>query len=147
MSESRTPRVNQVVLGGNLTGDPKLWPSRKEGGNSVLAFRMAMNQSWRVPGEEHPRTRTDFANVKVFGRHTEKLAEMLGKGTGVVIVGAWASDNYEKDDGTKVESYYVNALSVQIVCRMKPRSGEDAPDLGGRSGEPEPGEHLDDIPF
>lgn len=99
--------MNKVFLMGNLGTDAEL---KKVGENSVLNFRIAVNQSWKnAKGEKQERT--DWFSCALWGKRADAIAQYLTKGTRVVVEGELRTRDYEKD-GVK---HYATDISVQNI--------------------------------
>lgn len=85
--------TNNVTLVGGVTRDPEL---RMTGnGTPVLQLGVAVNHSRKVDGEWTDEA--NFADVTAFGDLANNVAESIGKGTRVIIVGRFTYRTWEKD--------------------------------------------------
>lgn len=120
--------MNNIVLVGNLTKDPKLITKGK---NPRAIFTIAVNERFGDDGEE----RTHFANATAWGTLAENMANSLSKGDRVVAVARL--NTYGKDveiDGDEVEltmtSFTVTALGPDLrwaeaeVTKVKPEKSK-----------------------
>ena len=102
--------VNNVVIVGNMTGDPR---RNGEGEAGAVSFGMAVNR-WRVPGAqgaEDKAARTEFIDVEVWGSQAENVLESLGRGDRVIVAGQLRYDRWEKDGELKTR-VKIRALAV-----------------------------------
>lgn len=87
--------MQQVNLVGNLTADPKLYPS-EEGKKPYARFSVAVNEKH---GEQEATT--DFYDITAFGTLPENLATSLHKGQRIIVQGhlhTW-QEPYRTADG------------------------------------------------
>lgn len=102
--------VNNVVIVGNMTGDPR---RNAEGEVNAVSFRMAVNR-WRTPGAqgaEAAAARTEFIDVEVWGSQAENVLSSLGRGDRVIVVGQLRYDQWEEDGEFKTR-LKIKALAV-----------------------------------
>jgi single-strand DNA-binding protein len=134
---------NLVMLTGNVGQDPDF--KVIGGGRAVLKFRMATSDK-ALEGKE---PRTDWHSVVVWGKQAEWLSPVLTKGSKVVVTGKLRSGSYEKN-GTKVYTYEVEAMSVEVVTRdrqaMTPAPGAVAPRAHGGGGASAFTSGFDELP-
>ncbi|WP_194165010.1 single-stranded DNA-binding protein [Pseudactinotalea sp. HY160] len=120
--------MNNIVLVGNLTKDPKLITKGK---NPRAIFTIAINERFGDEGEE----RTHFANATAWGTLAENMANSLSKGDRVVAVARL--NTYGKDvevDGDEIEltmtSFTVSAIGPDLrwaeaeVTKVKPQKSK-----------------------
>lgn len=92
--------LNQVVLTGNLTGDPELryTPS----GTPVASFTLAINRRIKdaVTGDWKDGE-TSFFTCNVWRQQAENVAESLTKGTRAIVVGRLRTRSWETPEGQK----------------------------------------------
>ena len=162
------PRLNKVLLIGNLTRDPELryTPS----GTAVADLRLAIDDDY-VKADGSRIERTCFVDVTVWARTAETSCEYLSKGRPVLIEGRLRLDTWETNEGQKRSKLCVTADRVQFLGGPPQRDRDQAPpgsgvpprDEGGSRGAPEssesspgtepasqappPSEGEDDIPF
>lgn len=102
--------VNNVVIVGNVTGEPR----RNGGGEAgAVSFRVSVNR-WRLPGAQGAddgATRTDFIDVEVWGSQAENVFESLGRGDRVIVAGQLRYDQWEEDGELKTR-VKIKALAV-----------------------------------
>jgi single-strand DNA-binding protein len=130
---------NQVTLVGNLTEDPevRVTPS----GATVAGFRLAVTPRVRE-GDTWKDGETSFFRVSVWRQQAENLAESVGKGARVVVVGRLRTRSWETPEGdkrtvTEVEADEVAAsLKFAQVSLHKPEREHQAPGRGQFQDEP-----------
>jgi single-strand binding protein len=98
--------MNNVTLMGRLTRDPELKYS--QAGKAYCRFTVAINR-------EFNREEADFINCLAFGKTAETIAEWLGKGRRIAIVGRIQTGNYENKNGEKVNTFEVVADRFEFV--------------------------------
>ena len=98
--------MNHVTLMGRLTRDPELKYS--QAGKAYCRFTVAINR-------EFNREEADFINCLAFGKTAETIAEWLGKGRRIAIVGRIQTGNYENKNGEKVNTFEVVADRFEFV--------------------------------
>ena len=120
--------MNKVILCGNLGKDPEV---REIGENKLATFSLATNEKWKT-GE-----RTDWHNVKAWGRLAEIVGQYLKQGSQVVIEGQIRYDKVEKDGETKFYTS-INCTSMEMIgskqSEEKPKTSP--PPIGDESELP-----------
>jgi len=101
---------NKAILVGNLGTDPEL--KAIDGGNSVLSFRMATSKNW-VDKAGEKNEKTEWHNVKIWGKRAEALNKYLSKGSKVFIEGEITTRQWEDKDGGK--RYTTDIVASEIV--------------------------------
>jgi single-strand DNA-binding protein len=113
--------MNKVFLMGNLGTDAEL---KKVNDNSVLNFRIAVNQTWKdAKGEK--KERTDWFSCALWGKRAEALAQYLTKGTRLVVEGELRTREYEKD-GVKHYATDINVSNVEFAGGGKREGGSNS---------------------
>lgn len=103
-----------IQILGRLTREAEL---RDAGDTKVCAFGVAVKQY----GEEEPT----FYNVSLFGKRGEAMAEHLGKGQQVVVVGNLKIRKYEYQ-GEHRTSYEIRASDVEFAGSKPEGAGSDS---------------------
>jgi single-strand DNA-binding protein len=101
-------QINQMVVEGTLTRDAELRYAKN--GQALCTFGIANNTYAGVGKDEH----VSFFDCVLWGVRAEKLSTYLTKGTGVVLLGEFRQERWEKD-GEKHVSYklVVDKLSLR----------------------------------
>ena len=102
--------VNNVVVVGNLTSDPRMG----EAEGKVVNFRMAVNR-WRKPGQEPEdeiKERTEFIDVECWGSQAENVGSSLRRGDRAIVAGQLKYDQWADDDGNPKSRLSIKALAV-----------------------------------
>lgn len=112
--------MNIVVLGGNLSKEPKL--SKTASGISVLNCTIAVNRDYK---DKDGNYQTDFIDFTCFKQTAEFLNKIAHKGSFVIIKGSWQVRKYTNKDNQEI---YVN----EVVCENvqvppTPKAEESAP--------------------
>lgn len=98
--------MNNVTLMGRLTRDPELKYS--QAGKAYCRFSLAVQR-------EFNREEADFINCLAFGKTAETIAEWLGKGRRIAIVGRIQTGSYQNSNGDKVSTFEVVADRFEFV--------------------------------
>ena len=98
--------MNKIIILGRLTKDPEL---RKTTSNkSVANFTVAVNHKFN-------KEETDFFNCIAWEQKADFVAEKVGKGLRVLVVGKMESRSYDKSDGTKVLLWELQVEEVELI--------------------------------
>ena len=108
--------MNISILSGRLVYEVEL--KETDNGKKYLSTRIA------VPRNDKDKT-TDFFNFRAWGNTAEFIAKYFKKGDPITVIGELRNSSYEKKDGTKVETSFVEATKVEFVPRAS-RSEESA---------------------
>lgn len=141
--------LNRVTLLGNLGADPEL--RHTGGGGAVLNLRLACTESY-LDKDKVRQERTEWVNVVVWGKRGEGLANVLKKGSSVLVEGGLRTTSYDDRDGNKRSKTEVHASNIVLTGS---RPGGASPAEGGyrRAGASAPkgdafeGEEGEDIPY
>ena len=99
-------QMNKIIILGRLTKDPEL---RKTTSNkSVANFTVAVNHKFN-------KEETDFFNCIAWEQKADFVAEKVGKGLRVLVVGKMESRSYDKSDGTKVLLWELQVEEVELI--------------------------------
>ena len=102
--------LNQVVLVGRLTSD--LETKELEDGKKVSNMTLAIPRSFKNADGEYE---TDFVECTLWNNIAEITAEYCKKGDIVGVKGRLQTNNYEKEDGSKVFKLDVVAEKVTFL--------------------------------
>ncbi len=137
-------RLNNVVLGGNLTRDPVL--RKLASGSSVAEFGLAINESY-TSKDGTKVEQTCFVDVVAWDKRAESAHAYLHKGDSLIVEGRLAYDAWQNDKGEKRNRLRVNARQLHFVGGR--RRDTEAPEAV--AGAPEPvdtgAEHDSGLPF
>jgi len=96
--------LNQVVLTGNLGGDPEIFYSSE--GNPVASFNIAFNSS---------KKKTCWIKVACFQKLAEIVSQYLHKGARIAIIGTLDQHKWETEEGVQKSSFQVIANSIEFI--------------------------------
>ncbi len=102
-----TDGLNRVTLLGNVTSDAEL----RQTGSSVLKFSLAINESY-LDRNKVRQERVEYANVVLWGKRAESLAQYVVKGTRLLVEGSLRTSSYDDRDGNKRRKTEVVATNV-----------------------------------
>lgn len=114
--------MNIVVLGGNLSKEPKL--SKTASGISVLNCTIAVNRDYK---DKDGNYQTDFIDFTCFKQTAEFLNKIAHKGSFVIIKGSWQVRKYVNKDNQEVYVNEVVCENVQVPPPMKAEGDEAKP--------------------
>lgn len=97
--------MNNVSISGRLVYEPKLTENENY---KILPMRLAVSRNDK-------KKTTDFINAKAWGSAAEFIAKYFHKGDPIELTGRLQVDNYEKQDGTKVNDTYIFVLECNFV--------------------------------
>jgi single-strand DNA-binding protein len=89
--------MNKVILSGNLGQDPEL---RQVGDTSVTSFSLATTKRYKTKTGEKAK-KTEWHNVKAWGKKGEVINQYLKKGNSVLIEGELQYEKWEDKNGNK----------------------------------------------
>ena len=89
---------NDWIGWGNLTRDPEL--RYFENGSSVCNTGVAINKQWTDKNGVKQES-VEFIDLSIWDKMGENVAESLGKGDRVVVVGTLKIRRVEQEDGSK----------------------------------------------
>ncbi|HVP55893.1 MAG TPA: single-stranded DNA-binding protein [Candidatus Eisenbacteria bacterium] len=120
--------VNKVILLGNLGKDPEV--KYTQGGMAVATFSLATTERAKDK-DGNWQDRTEWHNVKAFGRTAEVAGEYLKKGRSVYIEGRIHNDSWD-DKETGQKKYRTEIIVNDMIMVGGQREGAEAG--GGYSG-------------
>ena len=103
--------LNQIVIVGRLTSNPEVVKS-ENGGSDRSQITLAVPRSYKNADGAHD---TDFVDCVLWGGVAENTAEYCKKGDIVGVKGRLQTNNYEKEDGSKVFKLDVVAEKVTFL--------------------------------
>ena len=104
---------NTTTLIGNLGSDIEVRtiPS----GQKVVNVNLAQNRTY-VDRNGDTHKDTSWFRLKAWGKQAERMADLLGKGSRVLVEGRLESRTYDKDGVTR-EVVEVNVLNFELIGR------------------------------
>ena len=122
------PNFCNIVIAGHLGKDPELKFSAS--GTAVCSFSVATKTGY---GDRECST---WRRITIFGKRGEKAAELLTKGTAVIISGEEQNREWTDNDGNK-------RYSLEVVANDWSFAGSKAQGVAA----PAPESYNDEIPF
>lgn len=119
--------MNQVILMGRLTADPKI----NEGTTKVASYTLAVDRTKKAENGEKV---ADFISIKAFDKRADFAQNYLHKGTKLVVRGRLQTGKYTKQDGTTVYTTDV-IVDDQEFCESKATAEQSAVESGKPSAE------------
>ena len=90
--------MNEVMLMGRLTADPKIGVSKGENPKKTADFTLAVKSSYKEKnGEYH----TNFIFCTAYGQRAEFVEKYLKKGSFIALQGSLFTRNWEDDNGNR----------------------------------------------
>jgi single-strand DNA-binding protein len=131
---------NKTILMGNLTRDPEVHKGRSD--MVIVTFTLAISDKYK------DQERTDFVDVKMFGKRGEAFAKFHNKGERAFIEGRLRLDTWEdKNGGGKRSKLYVVGDNFEFVGRGKEAPGGSGGARGGAQEEDPWERALTSTPF
>ena len=124
--------LNKVILIGNLGKDPEV--KYTQGGMAIASFSLATSSSQKDK-DGNWQEKTEWHNIKAFGRTAEIAGEYLKKGKTVYIEGRIHYDSWDdKDTGQK--KYMTQILASDIILLGGRQGGAGAESAPARGSHP-----------
>lgn len=102
-----------ITITGNLVADPEL--KFTNNGKALATFTVVSSKSSKKPDGTWENTDTTFWDIKAWGKTAENLADSLGKGVSVIVVGTAVQENWDdKNTGAKRSKITVTAWNVGV---------------------------------
>jgi single-strand DNA-binding protein len=132
--------LNKVILIGRVGKDPETKTTTT--GMQVTDFSIATSEKYK--GEE----KTEWHNIKAFGKLSDIISQYVGKGTLVNVIGKIQTSSWTDQSGVK-------KYRTEIICNeMKMLGGDSKPAVSNAQSQPAPqpqkpdiDQEFDDIPF
>jgi single-strand DNA-binding protein len=124
--------VNKVILIGNLGGDPEV--NSSQGGSAWGKFSLACNDKYK-DRDGVWQERTEWVNIKVFGKTAENCGRYLRRGSKAYVEGRLQTHSYEKDGEKK---FFTEVVANQVVFLDSKQDGQGGGDRrydDGRGGQ------------
>lgn len=115
MADYRVPRVNKIIITGNLTADPEL--RYTPDGQAVLSFRIASNRRYRNKRSGDWEEDVTYVRINAWRELAERMGERLHKGSAVFVEGRLQSRSWETPDGQKRSAIDILALTIQDLTK------------------------------
>lgn len=118
--------ANITILTGNLAADPELRVISN--GTPVASARLIHSESYFDQTEEKWKDGKPVAiDLEIWGKSGEAFVNHSQKGTELLIESHLVSNNYEKEDGSKVYGHRLRVTSWKVISRGKDPSPTEAP--------------------
>jgi len=130
--------LNKAMLIGNLGKDPV---NKNVGSTNVCEFSIATTEKWKDKAGQK-QEKTEWHNIKAWGKTGEICAQYLKKGSSVYVEGRIGQETWEKD-GVK---HYKTVITVDKMVMLGSKDGNAAPRDSAPS-EAAPPIDDDSIPF
>jgi single-strand DNA-binding protein len=129
-----------VTVVGNLTGDPEL--RFTPNGVAVANVRLAVTPRVRE-GDQWKDGETSFFRVNVWRQQAENVAEILTKGTRVIVTGklrnrSWQTDGGEQRTVTEIEADELGPSLKWATAKVERANRAGAGDKGGQFNDGPP---------
>lgn len=106
--------INNVVLNGNLTKDIEL--RYTPNGVSMARFTLAVQRSF---SDGNGNRESDFIQCIAFKKTAETLANYVGKGSKIGVVGRIQTGSYENSEGKRVYTTDVVVNEFEFLDKKK----------------------------
>ncbi|MCH6559295.1 single-stranded DNA-binding protein [candidate division KSB1 bacterium] len=115
MVNLKMPDINNILIAGNLTGDPVL----RETSNvtPVANFYIAANRKFKDNTGQW-RENVCFVGVVAWYKLAESCFEYLKKGAAVMVEGELQSRNWKNEDGSNNNVVEIKARRIQFLNRQ-----------------------------
>jgi single-strand DNA-binding protein len=100
---------NNITITGKVGQEPEL--RYTPGGMAILTFSVADTYG------KDEKKKTTWHNITVFNKLAENVANTIGKGSTVIVVGRYEQEEFTKKDGTKGKAFKIIADEVGASCR------------------------------
>ena len=143
---------SNVTILGNLTRDPEV--KHMDGGQVLTKLSVAINRRWKDRNDQKQEEVT-YVDCEAWGRTGETIAQWVGRGDPIYIVGRLKLDRWKDAEGKGRSKLFVVIEHFQFVGEKGAKAGGLEQEISGpiakaaESGGGDP--HLpigeDDIPF
>ncbi|MCH8955502.1 single-stranded DNA-binding protein [candidate division KSB1 bacterium] len=115
MVNLKMPDINNILIAGNLTGDPVL--RETSNGTPVANFYIAANRKYKDNTGQW-RENVCFVGVVAWYKLAESCFEYLSKGAAVMVEGELQSRNLKNDEGSNNNVVEIKARRIQFLNRQ-----------------------------
>ncbi len=115
MLDLKMPDINNILIAGNLTGDPVL--RETSNGTPVANFCIAANRKFKDNTGQW-RENVCFVGVVAWYKLAESCFEYLKKGAAVMVEGELQSRNWKNEDGSNNNVVEIKARRIQFLNRQ-----------------------------
>lgn len=124
--------MNYISLIGRLVYDPEIKTTKS--GTNYTPIRIAVDR-------RDKNRSTDFLNCRAWNKTAEFIVRYFKKGDPIWVIGSLQNDNYERQDGSKVQDLVVMISDVGFVPKPSGRS-DQAPAEPQADEAQEPGPEM-----
>lgn len=117
MSNLKMPDINNVLIAGNLTGDPIL--RKTNNGTPVANFYIASNRKFKDNTGQW-RENVCFVGVVAWYKLADSCNEYLRKGSAVLVEGELQSRSWKTSDGNHNNVVEIKARRIQFLSKQGP---------------------------
>ena len=114
--------MNQSILSGRLTAEPKVTYTQSETPLCIARFTLAVNRKYKREGQPD----ADFISCVAMGKTGESIKNFLHKGTKIEVRGRIQTSSYTNRDGNKVYTTDV-MIDEWEFAESKAASQQNAP--------------------
>jgi single-strand DNA-binding protein len=144
--------VNRVILIGRLGGDPEI--KHLPSGDASATFSVATSEKWKDRETGEQREKSEWHNIKMFGKLAEIAGQYLKKGAQVYLEGQITTETWEKE-GVKHYKTVIKCNSMTMLGSKDAGGNQSAPQAAPQArptAAPQQHTHNhdgfnDDIPF
>jgi len=135
--------LNKVLLIGNLGKDPQVFNT--EAGITICSFSLATTEKFTDKSGKK-QTKTEWHNIKTFGKLAEICSQYLLKGKQVYIEGRISTNEWTDSDGNKksIKEIIANQM-IMLSSRANVEHVADVPDYQQQTQEKQVDDS--DLPF
>lgn len=126
--------LNNIVLSGRVTIDPKIYSYRD--GNGKVA-KLAVAHNYVTKTKDGQKVESFFLDINVFGQSADFVERNIAKGDECVVVGTIGMNSWTTDTGEVRTRVVVNAQRLEKVWKqgeIKDETKASAPHQSKKSG-------------
>lgn len=124
MNTYRVPKINNIMMVGNLTADPE-YHITKTTRAMVANFRIAWSEKFKTK-DGQVRERACFINVSAWLKLAELCKKFLEKGDKVYVEGKLLTRSWTDKEGQQKQNLEILANRIEFL-KMKDRHDDDEP--------------------
>lgn len=131
--------VNNVILVGNVGGDPELRST--SGGTSVVNLSLATTERWK-DSDGNKQERTEWHRLFMFGKRAEAIAEYVKRGDRLYVEGSIRYNSYEDAEGITKYTTSIEINNFQFLSSNNDAATTNSAPQESRKatrGKPTPG--------
>lgn len=121
MANLKMPQINNIIITGNLTRDVVF--KRTSSGTSVSNFIIASNKRYRDLNNEWQED-VCFIGIVAWNKLADSCAEILKKGSAVLVEGELQTHVYKSSDNAKRSTLEIKAHRIQFLNRRPVKDNE-----------------------